>query len=96
MLVTLKRYDSYLRSCYIVFPFIQIIAEQFVDLLQSAISTDFFSDPVDHEFFMTLLNESSEITNSATDSLVTLAKQYYTISNEHLINRMVGFRQSLL
>ncbi|UJR19045.1 hypothetical protein I4U23_022176 [Adineta vaga] len=73
----------------------KIIAEQFIDILQYAVLTDYLNDPLDHEFFITLLDQGSEITNIAADSLVTLAKQYYITSSEHIVNQVVGFRQSL-
>ncbi|UJR36843.1 hypothetical protein I4U23_029556 [Adineta vaga] len=74
----------------------QVVVKDFVDVIQQAQKDNLLIDPFDREFFIELLIPSATTIESGAHLLYTMAKTYYAVSSEHMINQIAGIDKMLI
>ncbi|CAF3544391.1 unnamed protein product [Adineta steineri] len=71
----------------------QIVVNDFVGLIQQAQTDNLLIDPFDREFFVEMLIPAATEIESGAHLLFTMAKTYYAVSSEHMINQIAGINK---
>ncbi|CAF1133280.1 unnamed protein product [Adineta steineri] len=71
----------------------QIIVNDFVGVIQQAQTDNLLVDPFDREFFVEMLIPSATTIESGAHLLFTMAKTYYAVSSQHMINQIAGINK---
>lgn len=74
----------------------QIVVKDFVEVIQQAQTDNLLIDPFDREFFIEILIPSATTIESGAHLLFTMAKTYYAVSSEHMINQIAGIGRMLI
>jgi hypothetical protein len=74
----------------------QIIVNDFVDVIQGAQQENTLVDPFNREFFIELLIPAATTIESGAHLLFVMAKTYYAVSSEHMINQIAGIGKMLI
>ncbi|CAF3715450.1 unnamed protein product [Rotaria sp. Silwood1] len=73
----------------------QIVVKDFVEVIQIAQTDNLLVDPIDREFFTEMLIPAATTIESGAHLLFTMAKTYYAVSSEHMIDQIAGISQLL-
>ncbi|CAF1537428.1 unnamed protein product [Adineta ricciae] len=68
----------------------QVVVKDFVDVIQQAQTDNLLIDPFEREFFMELLVPSATTIEKGAHLLYTMARTYYAVSSEYMINQIAG------
>lgn len=70
--------------------------KDFVEVIQQAQTDNLLVDPFDREFFVELLVPSATLIESGAHLLFVMAKTYYAVSKEHMIDQIAGIGKLLI
>lgn len=73
----------------------QVVVKDFVDVIQQAQTDNLLIDPFEREFFIELLVPSATTIEKGAHLLYTMARTYYAVSSEHMINQIAGISTML-
>ncbi|CAM4765659.1 unnamed protein product [Rotaria magnacalcarata] len=74
----------------------QIVVKDFVEVIQQAQQDNLLVNPFEREFFIEILLPSATTIESGAHLLYVMAKTYYAVSSEHMINQIAGIGKMLI
>ncbi|CAF4963088.1 unnamed protein product [Rotaria socialis] len=74
----------------------QIVVKDFVEVIQQAQQDNLLVNPFEREFFIEILLPSATTIESGAHLLYVMAKTYYAVSSEHMINQIAGIAKMLM
>lgn len=74
----------------------QVIVNDFANVIQQAQKDNLLVSPLEREFFTEMLVPAATTIESGAHLLYIMAKTYYTVSSEYMINQIAGIGKLLL
>ncbi len=73
-----------------------MVVLDFVGVIQQAQTDNLLINPLERQFFIEILVPAATTIESGAHLLFTMAKTYYAVSSEHMINQIAGIGKMLL